>query len=183
MIQQGKDRGPLSVFPHNVCLFLLSFAFSCRGQKHIEVRSIKDLTNPSREPLFVPDKIINDYFTAPGGQVVVVACGISGLKTYDVKTKQLEWSVSGKINGLENALDVSKITSDNNGSIFVCDKDNNCVLEFSFRGENVSILVRKGNQGVGVPTRVLWSKASSSLIVTHRKDDGKMWVSVVKHKC
>ena len=142
--------------------------------------SILSTPTNSPETFIIPDETVNDYFTAPGGEVVVVACGIKGFKAYDMNTKKLEWSVSGKINSLENALDVSKITSDENRSIFVC--WNSCVLVFSFSGEYVSTLVRKGDQGVGEPMQIVWNKVLSSLIVAHRKDDGKMWVSVVKRR-
>ena len=101
---------------------------------------------------------------------------------YDAQTGQLKWSVSGRIKGLENTLDVSEITSDEQECVYVCDKGNSCVLVFSFSGEYVSTFVRAGEQGVREPTGILWSKALSSLIVAHGKEDEEMWVSVVKRR-
>ena len=134
----------------------------------------------SPELYFTPDDTVYDYLTTPGGRILVTACGIKGLKAFDLETKQQEWSVSGEINGLENAMVASRITSDGQESIFVCDKGNCCVLVFNFSGEYVSTLIRDGEQGVGEPTGVVWSNGLSSVLVAHTKDDEKMWVSVVK---
>ena len=135
----------------------------------------------SPECFTLPDELTYDHhFPAPGGNIVLVACGIKGFKAYDVKKKQLKWCVSGKLDGLENALHVTRITSDGQESIFVCDQGNSCVIVFSFSGEYISTLVKAGEQGVGEPNEILWLKAVSLLIVAHRKDDEEMWVSVVK---
>ena len=137
----------------------------------------------SPELFTLPDETTYDsHFPTLGGHILLVACGFKGFKAYDVKKKQMEWSIRGNINGLENALDVSRITSDGQESIFVYDKGNGSILVFSFRGEYVSTLVKAGEQDIGEPTQILWLKALSLLIVAHRKDDEEMWVSVVKRR-
>ena len=180
------DHSTAPFIPYEMCVVSASkLCFEDYSKSPSVIRQLDCRFTPtnSSEVLIVPDETIYDmYFTTPGGHILLVACGIKGFKAYDIKKKQLEWSGSGKLNGLENALDVSSVTSDGQESIFVCDKGNSCVLVFSFSGEYISTLVKAGEQGVGEPTFIRWSNTLSSLFVAHRKDDEEMWVSVVKRR-
>ena len=111
-----SDYSTAPFIPYEMCAVSASkLCFEDYSKSPSVIRQLDCRFTPtnSSEVLIVPDETIYDmYFTTPGGHIVLVACGIKGFKAYDVKKKQLEWSGSGKLNGLENALDVSSVTSD-----------------------------------------------------------------------
>ena len=112
--------------------------------------------------------------------VIILACGIGGVRAYSTTSKSLEWSINGTLPQVDKVLDVRKITADENGHIFVLDCNNKSVHMFSVGGKYIITLLRKGEQGLGELNDIRWSEGLSGLIVLHRKD-GHTSISVVKY--
>ena len=106
--------------------------------------------------------------------VIVTADGPEGIHAYDVDTNKLE--SKKEIEGMEK----SAIVSDGQGHLFVCDWDNKCIRMLSVSdGYYLGYLVKRGDQGLGSPSRGDWSEETSSLTVAHTKN-WKWFISVIK---
>ena len=94
----------------------------------------------------------------------------TGIHCYSITTKSLKWSVSGNLPGMQNPVNALGLTSDGRGYLFVCDGmfGNRCIQMFSISdGQYLRCLIKKGEQGLGLPYRICWHSASHSLTVAH----------------
>ena len=118
-------------------------------------------------------------------ELLVVTCGHpeltnGGVQVYNLKTKQMEWSVEGRLPGMKKFLKAQGLTADDQGHLFVCDDNNKCVQMFNVvDGRYLGTLIKSGKQGLGGPIRIRWCSRISSFVIIHWKN-GKCWISVCK---
>ena len=101
-----------------------------------------------------------------------------GIICYNSFTKSLEWSVAGKLPGMQNAINARCITTDGCGHLFVSDgwNGNRCIQMFSVSdGQYLGCLIKEGEQSLGRPNRISWHSASHSLAVAHLQKPGDFW--------
>ena len=139
-----------------------------------------------------PPRLMGEIPTVHDRQRVVTMCTLGGLLVltrckegvfvYTLDGTKLKWKVSGKPPGMDRDIHATGVTADNQGHLFVCDKENQCVHALSVRdGSHLGVVVRKTEQGVGMPWNVTWHQDSSSLIVAHSKD--AVWhLSIFSHQ-
>ena len=114
-----------------------------------------------------------------GTTLVVMACNTNGVEAYNMDTKELVWSIKGKMPLTEDDLDANSITTDEDGRLFVGDSRSKCLHLFSFGGKYVTaLLLRELVQGP--LENIWWSKELSGLIVHHSDKDYEDWISVIK---
>ena len=78
------------------------------------------------------------------------------------------WKVSGKVPEMEWEIDACGVTADEQGHLFVCDKENSCVHElFAGDGKHLGVVVREGQEGVGKFYNAALHQDSASLVVVH----------------
>ena len=100
-----------------------------------------------------------------------------GIFSFNTRTGQLEWSVKGKLPGMEEDLYAHSITSDDHGNLFVSDFANSCMQMLSVSdGRYLGCLFREGEHGLGRPWCADWCEEISSLIVV----DANKWISKVE---
>ena len=120
---------------------------------------------------FVHDGLmhVNDMCTSD--DLLVVAMMWKDVLTYTLDGGELKWKVSGKLPEMEHTTDDCRVTADDQGHLFLCDKKNSCVHALSVRdGKHLGVVVRKGQDGVGKPCNVTWHQESAFLIVAHERD-------------
>ena len=123
--------------------------------------------------------------TFEGKELLVVTCGESrltkgGVQVYNLKTKQLEWSVEGRLPSRNKVIKAQGLTTDDHGHIFVCDDNNKCVQMFHVAdGRYLGTLIRNGEQGLGEPFVIRWCSRISSFVIIHEKND-KWCISVYR---
>ena len=103
--------------------------------------------------------------------LIIASVEMNGIEAYNTDSGSLEWK--GEIPGMQKC----GVTSDGHGHIFVCGETraNNSIHMLSASdGKYQGSLIGEGEQGLGVPLRVVWSEPTSSLIVTHRKGDKRL---------
>ena len=86
---------------------------------------------------------------------------------YNTATDELEWSVKGKLEGMQKEMGVRGVTTDGRGHLFLCDLDNSCIQLFCTDGRYLGVLMRQGEHGLGRPFDIRWCVATSSLVVGH----------------
>ena len=99
-------------------------------------------------------------------QLLVTTRGKDGITAYNIDSDKLQWSVKGKLPGMETVLNAWGLATDGYGHLFVCDYDSACIHKFSARGAYVGAVLKKGDQGFGQPWGIN-CYARSSLIVVH----------------
>ena len=103
-----------------------------------------------------------------------------GVHTYNVKTKQLEWRVEGRLPGMRKVIKAEGLTVDDHGYIFVCDVNNKCIQMFHVSdGRYLGAVMKEGEQGLGIPFRNRWCSRMSSLVVIHNKS-ARWFITVFK---
>ena len=106
--------------------------------------------------------------------VITTADGPEGIHAYNVDTNKLEWKK--EMEGMKKA----GIVSVGHGHLFICDWDNKCIHMLSVsEGHYLGYLVKRGDQGLGSPSRAAWSEEKSSLIIAHTKN-WKWYISIIK---
>ena len=156
------------------------------NREHIELQRLEcsSLPLPNREFVIKLDRRFDvrdmHYVQLRWKSVIVLACGIGGVRAYSVASKSLEWSVNGTLPEVDKVLDIRKVTADENCHVFVLDCNNKSVHMFSVGGKYITTLLRKGEQGLGELNDIRWSEGLSGLIVLHRKD-GHTSISLVKY--
>ena len=102
------------------------------------------------------------------GDLLVVARLDDGVFAYTLDGGELKWKVSGKLPEMEREIDARGPTADEEGRLFVCDINNMCVHALSaLDGTHLGVVLRKGEDDVGLPYKVIWHNESASLIVAH----------------
>ena len=108
-----------------------------------------------------------------GDDELIIVVNSTGIQCYSTCTKNLKWSVEGKLPGMKKALYAVGLTSNpQRGHLFVSDgwDGNNCIHLFSVSdGQYLGCLIKEGEQGLGLPHRICWHSASHSLAVAHWK--------------
>ena len=118
-------------------------------------------------------------------ELLVITCGQprltkGGVQVYNLKTKQLEWRVEGRLTGMKKFLKAEGLTTNDQGHLFVCDDNNKCVQMLNVAdGRYLGTLIKNGEQGLGEPARIRWCSKISSFVIIHLKND-KWWISVYK---
>ena len=105
-----------------------------------------------------------------GADELIIGTNSTDIHCYSTTTKSLKWSVSGKLPGMQQELDTEGLATDGCGHLFVSDgyDGNSCIQIFSVSdGRYRGCLIRKGEQGLGYPSRIRWYSASQSLAVAH----------------
>ena len=99
-------------------------------------------------------------------QLLVTTRGKDGITAYNIDSDKLQWSVKGKLPGMETVLNAWGLATDGYGHLFVCDYEGACIHKFSARGTYLGAVLKKGDQGFGQPWGIN-CYARSSLIVVH----------------
>ena len=92
----------------------------------------------------------------------------SELQAFDTNNGGFEWTVKGKLPGMEKEMCAEALASDGHGILFVSDTSNSCVEMFSTNGKFMRIFLREGEQGLGKLKLIRWH--NNALIVAHKKD-------------
>ena len=94
-----------------------------------------------------------------------------GIYAYNTKTNNLEWSVEGRLPGMNKVIKAQGLTTDDQGHLFVCDENNKCVQMFNVAdGRYLGTVIKEGEQGLGQPCVITWCSRMSSLVVIHFED-------------
>ena len=102
------------------------------------------------------------------------------LKAFDIGSNTIKWNCDG-LPDMEKKFEPYGVTTDQHGHLFVCDQGNACVQIFSVKdGKYLGPLIKSGEQGLGVPRWIRWSKDKKSLIVSHKKVHGSVNISVLQ---
>ena len=72
--------------------------------------------------------------------------------------------MDGQVTGMEEAVDVRAVTTDERGHLFVADYNNECIHMFSTSEGQYLGRLMKGVETIGNPGRVYWSVDTSSLV-------------------
>ena len=103
------------------------------------------------------------------------------LKAVDIDSRRVEWTYQNNSPGMEKRFIPYGVATDQHGHLFVCDRGNACIQIFSVEnGTYLGPLIKRGEQGLGTPKWIRWSKDTKSLIVSHMKDHGKVNLSVLQ---
>ena len=136
---------------------------------------------PISQEIPIESGAVSDMCTS--GDLLVITSYDEGVFAYTLDGGELKWNVSGKLPGMQLDIDADGVTADEQGHLFVCDFNNECVHELSARdGTHLGMVVRKGQVGVGKPCNVTWHQESMSLVVAHSKDDVYCQLSVFCHR-
>ena len=106
------------------------------------------------------------YVTQENEHLLITTQGENGIYCHNLKTGNMEWFAKGKMGYLVWQMDLSGVTTDRHGRLFVCDTNNNCIQMFRTDGSYLGVLLRKGEQGLGSPHLISYCLKFSSLIVT-----------------
>ena len=90
-----------------------------------------------------------------------------GVYAYNTKTDKMEWSVEGKLPGIEKNVRPVGVTSDGHGHLFVSDNENKCIHMFATDGGYMGALLREEVQTLSQLAGIRWSNKFSSLLVVH----------------
>ena len=115
--------------------------------------------------------IMDMCFTRDGDRhLVVVVDHTQGIFAFNADTGELEWTVCGKLPGMEKYPNACGVTTDGRGHLFVADCDNKCIYMFSVSdGQYLGCLINDLKYLSG-PGRLDWCEATSSLICSCRTD-------------
>lgn len=120
-----------------------------------------------------------------GKELVLITYGLpdeswGGIYAYNAKTSHLEWNAEGRLPGMNRVLKAQGLTTDDQGHLFVCDDNNECIQMFQVEdGRYMGAVIKEGEQGLGNPCRIRWYSRLSSFVIIHLKN-GKWWISVFK---
>ena len=91
--------------------------------------------------------------------------------THTLDGEELKWRVSGKLPGMKREIGARGVRADDQGHLFVRDRENRCVHALCARdATHLGVVVREGQEGVGVPWNVTWHQDSKSLVGANVKD-------------
>ena len=63
----------------------------------------------------------------------------SGIYACNINSDKLEWMVKGKLDVIENDMDLWGITTDDCSHLFVCDAKNSCVHIYATHGQHMGV--------------------------------------------
>ena len=125
-----------------------------------------------------------------GKTLIVIADSFEGLFAFNAQNNTEEWSFPAKQlttstetvdeeeeddeeeeedDEEEEKMLATRITSDQQGNLFVCDTNNCCIHVFTTDGEYHGVAFKRGDEGLGKPKRVRWCQTLSSLIIAHQQ--------------
>ena len=94
--------------------------------------------------------------------------GPGGIVAYDVTSGSLEWTLL-RMPGETKNIEMSSVTADENGHIFVYDGATRGILVVTTEEKFQEIMLREGHEGIGEIQKIKWSKTLNSLTVAHKK--------------
>ena len=92
------------------------------------------------------------------------------VSAYDVTSGELEWTVKGKLPGM-NEIAPCGVLTDGRGHLLVSDLRNAALQMLSLDGKYLGAAVRAGEQGLGSPWFFNWCDQISCFAVVHRHHD------------
>ena len=123
-----------------------------------------------KDSVHIKDNRLEYLLTAEGNQ---------GVGKYRRDFKREEWRVTGKPFRIEKEIEVSSVTTDGRGNLFVYDRANKCILLFHTDGTYRDVLIKEGEYDLGSIRKIRWCKKSYALVVAHLVDD-KVQVTAFK---
>ena len=103
------------------------------------------------------------------------------LEAIDIDSDKVEWTYENNSPDKDEKFKPYGVATDQHGLLFVCDQGNACIQIFSVKdGKYLGTLIESGEQGLGELKWIRWSKDTKSLIVSHKKDYGKVNISVLQ---
>ena len=140
-------------------------------------REIRLLDCGSKTPKYVKSIYTEQAFVSEmcctkwNGKKLLVFCNSLGIYAYNIKSGNLEWSVSGRVDGMEVEINPYGLTVDEKGHVFVSDFRFGAIYVFSMDGEYLGVLMKEGECSLGKPGCLRWCPNSSYLVVTHFMDN------------
>ena len=111
--------------------------------------------------------------------LLVITKGREGVLCY-TREGNVMWKVSGKRPAMEWEINACGVTADEQGHLFVCDKENSCVHElFAGDGKHLGVVVRQGQDGVGKLYNSAYHQDSASLVVAHGNEPAAACCSII----
>ena len=113
---------------------------------------------------------------------LLVAASSNALEAYDGKEDKLLWKFSGKLIGMDKDIQPVSVDTDNEDTVFVCDKANACVHEFTFTGGYSSSWMPfdEISKSIGCPIELRFNKYDKSFILLHESEDGYVCLSQIE---
>ena len=109
---------------------------------------------------------------------LVVINGSGGICACKSGVGEIEWSVEGKLPGMEKQLKGQSLATDGQGHLFVSDDGNGCVQMFTTDGKFIGPGIRNTTL-LGTPELIRWNDKTSSLVVSFKKKN-KQYISMIK---
>ena len=110
-------------------------------------------------------------------QLVITTHDWKAVSAYDVTSGDLEWTVRGKLQGM-NEIAPCGVLTDGRGHLLVSDLRNGALQMFSLYGKYLGAAVKAGEQGLGSPWFFNWCDQISCFAVVHRHHDDSASTSV-----
>ena len=116
--------------------------------------------------------------------LLVITRGHEGVFCYTLVEGNMMWKVSGKLPEMEWGIDARGVTADEQGHLFVCDKENSCVHElFAGDGKHLGVVLREGQEGVGKLYNAAFHEDSASMVVAHGNEPDAACCSLSIFSC
>ena len=158
-----------SISPDRDVLFLLSDEDRKREVRQFHCQGDYLALESPKTSIDLPDDSIIEMCCIRDGRSLLFVTE-DRLVACNTRTGKQKWSVTDQPD-LKEELDISAITTDAQGHVFVCDTNNECVLVFSDNsGKHLGILLKKEDGEIGVPHKIGWNHKFGLLVVTHKQD-------------
>ena len=175
--------------PYILCAFTPStLLYASRSVGQSEVRRLDTSVSPPKlikKNRFLVEKNLNDMCPVHlenRNLVVTTHAEVDeegfSICAHDPDEKRRKWSVTESL--AEEPLSPQGLTTDGKGQLYVCDYNSTCIQIFSTGGTYKGVLLRQGQQGLGIPRSVRWCSSKSLLVVLHRTDEEGDLLSFVK---
>ena len=104
------------------------------------------------------------------------------IQAVNLQSGRKEWSVEETNAKRKDKFKPAAVTADNDGHVFVCDRGNACIQIFSVKdGRYLGPLLKKGEQGLGIPKLIRWNKDTKTLVVLHNiYHIQKLYIKILK---
>ena len=133
-----------------------------------------NMKNSPRSSEFIDLKLQDmiSCVTLPNDELIIKSFGSNGICTSHITSGKIRWKAKGRLPGMQKSMIARGIDTDGRGHLFVCDIANQCIQIFSLDGDYLGVLLRYGEQDLGIPFRIRWCRVVSSAVILHHRNDG-----------
>ena len=164
-------------YPGHVCVSSPSTMLYENRSKNPPVVHMQDCSGSRPQPILgknvihtLQNYVLDMCIVQNGDEELFVTTGAgSKVNAYNTATGELEWSMDGKLEGMEEVMSPWGVTTDGRGHLLICDYNNECIQMFSIRdGTYMGAMMIK--QGLVKPSCIEWWESLSSFVVNCRND-------------